>query len=84
LEEDGKYLLNNPLSSMFDFIVARPKKEMLNDKKVLEAFQQVENKREEYAMKNNGQYYKLSIPQPLGRQFLAWLKRTVKRFLGLK
>lgn len=84
LEEDSKYLLNNPLSSMFDFMIARPKKEILNDKKTLEVFQEAENKREECAAINNGQYYKLATTQPLDWQFLTRLRKIVKKFLRLK
>jgi SAM-dependent methyltransferase len=84
LEEDSKYLLNNPKSSIFDFIVARPNKEILMDKKKIESFQEEENKREEYAMKRNGQYYKLVMIQSLDHQFLVWLKRIIKKYLFLK
>ena len=84
LEEDSKYLLNHPLSSMFDFLIARPKKEILKDKKKLEAFQKAENEREEYAIKNNGQYYKLSTTPSLDQRFLVWLKMKIKQHFRLK
>ena len=84
LEEDSRYLLNNPMSSIFDFIVARSNKESLTDKKKIERFQEAENKREKYAMKNNGQYYKLVMIQSLDQQFLTWLKRIIKKVLLLK
>lgn len=83
LEEDSKYLLSNPQSSMFDFIIARPNKEILKEKKKLEAFQEAENKREEYAIKNNGQYYKLTNVQSLDQRLFAWLKKIIKQNLRL-
>ncbi len=81
LEEDGKYLLRNPESSLFDFIIARPKKEALNDRVKLEAFQEVENKREERAMKNNGQYYRMSMTQYIDQRLIVKLKRVIKKYL---
>jgi len=81
LDEDSGYLLNNPQSSMFDFIIARPNKEILSDKKRLAGFQEVENKREEYAMKNNGLYYKSTNVQPFDQRLFSWLKRIIKKYL---
>lgn len=84
LEEDGKYLLNNPKSSMFDFVIARPNKEILNDAEKLKSFQKMEDEREEQAMKNNGQYYEVLMTQSLGQRFLARLKRIIKKYLLMK
>jgi len=84
LEEDSKYLSNNPKSSLFDFIVARPNKEALKDKKKLKIFQDLENKRENYAMKNGGQYYKLSVLESPNQRFLSWIKKKIKQYLHLK
>jgi SAM-dependent methyltransferase len=81
LEEDGKYLSNNPLSSMFDFIIASPDKTILKDGKKLEFFQNAENKREEDAAKNNGLYYKLSTTQLFNQRLLIWLKKKIKQYL---
>lgn len=83
LEEDGKYLSQNPLSSMFDFLVARPNKEILKNEKKLAVFQAAEDKREEYAAKNNGLYYELVDTRPPHRQFLSGLKKAVKKFLRM-
>jgi SAM-dependent methyltransferase len=84
LEEDGKYLLKNPLASMFDFIIARPNKEILKDKRTLQSFQDAENIREEHALKNNGQYYKSRMTHSSDQQLLLRLKKIIKKYLPFK
>ena len=84
LEEDGKYLLKNPLASLFDFIIARPNKEILKDKRTLQSFQDAENIREERALKNNGQYYKSRMNNFSDQQLLLRLKKKIKKYLPFK
>jgi SAM-dependent methyltransferase len=65
MEADYNYLMKNPGSSLFDYIIARPAKESLINENLLEQWTQEENQREKYASQNQGMYYDLSMIQEL-------------------
>jgi hypothetical protein len=67
---------------LFDFIVARPNKDVLNDTRMLEAFQEAENKREDCARKNNGLYYRLNKGQFTSKYSIVGLKGIIKKFMS--